>query len=141
MENGGGGNGEAQRARGLARGGDRENEEWRRGRRAEGDVRARRTFRGGPGVRDDGEARVGERGQGRGDGGGRGEGRADAYQGWRIVEGVGESAGGWARFCEGSERWLGRESARVRVRTWVCVHVRACILCVRTRIYLTYIYV
>lgn len=75
-----------------------------------------RTASGG---RDDEDARVGERGGGRG--------RADAYQGWRIVGGVGERAG------------VGRDSARAQsdgsgVYICACACVRMCVYtcaCVR----------
>lgn len=68
-------------------------------------------------------------------------GRGRLSGGWRIAGGRGEGevrereSRGWARFCEGSERWLGwnvHVCVRVRARACVCVHdarTRACVLC------------
>jgi len=89
-------------------------------------------------------------------GGGWRRGSPGAYQGWReLPRGAGEGRAGRAggegipargraggereareraRFCEGSERWIGRTYARTHAYVWVYARMRgSCDACVRAR--------
>lgn len=100
--------------------------EERRDRRGEGDVRAERTALGrGQGGRT--RRRVSE---GATRGVEREGARADAYQGWRIVEGwVGERVGVERDSARAPERWLGQTCTYtyicIYIYTWLCVRVCA----------------